>query len=472
MSKIVKNTLIYTLGRILPQLAGIILLPIYTLYMSPEEYGIVQAMQVIITVLAIFLSLATERSMARLYFDYKTEKGQKILIGNATILVFLTATICLILMMLFRNYIAKIYSSIDFYPFYFYAILNAYILAYTNIPKVVFQVKEKAGVFFWISMLQFISGVVFILYFIVIAHQGAEGMLKGQFWGNLVMMPLFFYFIIRQSSFRPKISVAKSILIYSLPIVPSLIFAWVMNLSDRIFIEHYFTLRDVGIYSLGYKIAGIVALFTGAFNAAYTPIFYKIANDSKEINPKLKLKNFNHTFIMVVIFISFGIAFTAKETIGIFLNVRYLEAWKVVNLICLSYLVSTSAGLLNLMIYQEKKTLWMLFIISISAVANTTMNFVLIPWIGPMGAAWATLISSLVFFVIAYQYARRFYFIPFSWSKIFVLLIPLFGICLINYFLEIPYTLVPFLIKIAFIILLGYVIYKYSKSEILAILRK
>ena len=57
--------------------------------------------------------------------------------------------------------------------------------------------------------------------------------------------------------------------------IPALLCAWILNLSDRIFIERYFTLTDVGIYSLGYKIGGLVLILSNAFNKAYEPLFYK-----------------------------------------------------------------------------------------------------------------------------------------------------------------------------------------------------
>ncbi|OFX23156.1 MAG: hypothetical protein A2033_15440 [Bacteroidetes bacterium GWA2_31_9] len=469
MGGIVKNTLIYTIGRILPQLSGFILLPIYTNYLTPDEYGAIQSMQVIITVLAIFLSLATERSMSRLYFDYNDIQEQKKLIGNATLLVLFLSSFCVAIMFLFKDYVSSIYQSIPFYPFYYFAILNTYILVFSQLPKVILQVQQKAMTFFIVSILQFFSGVAFILYFLIISKEGAAGMLKGQMLGNLVVLPIFLYFILKQSIFKIRFDMIRSIFSYSLPIVPSLVFAWVMNLSDRIFIERYFSLYDVGIYSLGYKIAGISALVTSSFYAAYSPIFYKIANDKSAQNPKEVLRNYNHTYVIIVIFLSFSIAFVSKEFIAIFLNIKYVDAWKIVNVISFSYLIAAISGLLNLMIYQEKKTMRMLLIIIISASTNTGMNFLIIPAFGAMGAAIATVTSSLVFFLIAYVYAKKFYFVSFHWDKILIIILPLIGIATINFFIEIPNNIISLIIKGLFLIALMWILFVKNKKQILAI---
>ncbi|MFH2143400.1 MAG: oligosaccharide flippase family protein, partial [Bacteroidota bacterium] len=390
MSQILKNTSIYTLGRILPQLAGFILLPLYTKYLSPDDYGIVQSLQTISAILIIFFSLATERSMARLYFDYKTVTDQRNLVGNGNILIFTVATVFLGLVFLFKNQVSQVYSSIDFHPYYTYAILNAYILTFTNIPRIVLQVKEKAGIFLWSSLAQFIAGVVFILWFVVYRNEGAAGMLKGQLIGTIVIFPWFLYLIIKQSRFKFNLKKISAIFFYSIPLVPMLLFSWVNNLSDRIFIEQYFNLHDVGIYSLGYKIAGMTLLITGSFYAAYSPIFYRIANDSEVSDPKGKLKQYNLTYILIVLFLNFSIAFVAREMILLFLDSKYADAWVIVNIICFANIIGGISGLFNLMIYQQKKTVSMMIIVMISAMVNVGMNFILIPKVGYIGAAIVT----------------------------------------------------------------------------------
>ena len=67
----------------------------------------------------------------------------------------------------------------------------------------------------------------------------------------------------------------KSALIYSLPIIPNLLSAFILNVSDRIFIEKYIDLKSLGIYSLGYQLAGGLAVIGGAFYGAYNPCFFE-----------------------------------------------------------------------------------------------------------------------------------------------------------------------------------------------------
>ena len=76
---------------------------------------------------------------------------------------------------------------------------------------------------------------------------------------------------------------------FTLPILPTLLSAWILNLSDRIFIDKYFNMSDVGIYSLGSKISGSVLILFGAFILAYSPYFYEKAKSQDNLRIYLHL---------------------------------------------------------------------------------------------------------------------------------------------------------------------------------------
>lgn len=427
-NNIIKDTSLYTIGNILPQAAGFFLLPIYTRYLTPSDYGIVSSMQVLSSILAVFFTIAIDRSIYRLYFDYKTGKDKKDYLGTITISLFVISLAVLLLLFIFQGTINHIYKSIDFYPFYVYAILTAFFAVFSIVPKIYFQINKKAGKFVSISILQFLLSTGFVLWFIIENRSGATGMLKGKMIANIVILPLFIYISFRTINFTFNIQILKESLSFSVPMIPGLLSAWILNLSDRVFIERYFNLHDVGIYSLGYKIAGLVLIFTGAFSLAYNPVFYKIANSEKQNTAKIKLAKYNNTYIVVVLIAVFFIILFSKEAIYLLLDPKYAEAYKIVPIISLAYLISTISGLFNLMIYQEKKVTQLAFITLIGASINIILNFLLVPRCGAYGAAYATVLSFLAIFVLSWWYAKKCYYIRFFWKEIFaifcLLLIP------------------------------------------------
>lgn len=437
MSKIIKNTTLYTIGNIVPQAAGFFLLPIYTRFLTPADYGIVSSMQVLNTILAIIFTLAVERSVYRLYWDYKTEKEKKDYLGSIVVALGCIATIVLALLFLFKDFVGLIYKSIPFYPFYVYAILTAYFSVFGLVPKIYLQLQQKAGSFVILSIMQFVANTAFILWFIVGLKAGAEGMLKGQMIGSGIMLPVFLFIGFKIINFTVKPSILKESLKFSLPMIPTLLSAWVLNLSDRIFIERYFSLADVGIYSLGYKIAGLVLILSGAFNLAYNPVFYKLANSDDQLMARKKLFSYNNTYVMVILLMCFLISLFSKEVIVILLDARYIEAYKIVPIIALAYFISQAGGLMNLSIYQEKKTVAIMMIAIFGAVLNIGLNFLLVPVLGAYGAAYATVLSFAGMTIIEYWYARKCYFIDYDWNKMIMGLLVVVPVVSTVYFIDI-----------------------------------
>ena len=165
LKSLFKNTIIYSLGRILPQAVNFVLLPIYSQYLSPSQYGIIESMLVLSTILTIIFSFATERSMFRVYYDYKEEEDKKKFIGNTTILIAISTTFFLGLTFILHTPISKIYSEIPFNPYFIYAILIAYTTAFSYITQTLFQVKENAWAFFITSVIAFLIEILLTISF-------------------------------------------------------------------------------------------------------------------------------------------------------------------------------------------------------------------------------------------------------------------------------------------------------------------
>ncbi len=471
MNKLLKNTSLYTIGNIIPQIAGFFLLPLYTAYLSPSDYGIVQSMQVLGAILTVFFTLAVDRAVYRLYFDFKKEENEKTYISTIVISLVVISVFILALLFILRNFISQIYASISFYPYYFYIIISTFLSVYSIIPKIYYQINEQADRFISLSLLQFVANTSFVVWFVVIIKAGAAGWLKGMMLGNLLTLPVFIWVSIRIINFKFNFSYLKDSLKYSLPMMPSLLSAWILNLSDRIFIERYFSLKEVGIYSLGYKIAGLVLIISTAFNLAYNPVFFKLANSEDQINAKKTLSKYNLTYIIILITVIFSITLFSKEVILLFFKPAYFEAYKIVILISVAYLINQVAGLFNLSIYQRKKTVVIMFIVLGSAGINIVLNFLLIPIYGIYGAAYATILSFLIFAVVKYFFAQKYYPVKVNWELIFIILGSLAGVEVLLSLL----TLLPvyiLVLKLLTLLILGFMVYHFYFDKIRGMLIK
>jgi len=470
VSSLLKDTSIYTIGRIIPQLTGFILLPLYTKYLSPEEYGIVQSMQVLTAILCIFFSLASERSIFRLFYDYKNETDQKIFIGNILIITTVFSILSFLLLFIFNNVTQKIFDKIDFYPYYAYAILNTLFVSFAFIPNNLLQVKGMALKFTLLSIISFFVGSAFIIYYVAFNNEGASGMLKGQMIGNGIMLVIYIPIILKNALFHFDQKIIKNIIIFSTPMIPALISAWILNMSNRIFIEKFYpepsrALHEIGVFSLAFKIASISTILLGAIYTAYNPIFYKKANDNDQTSAKRELQKINYIFAQISLFICFGLSFFSRELIGMLLDEKYFNAIPIIPIIILSMFLSQLASFFNLMIYQNKKTSLIMLIILISSLISIFFNIMLIPIWGSIGAAWATVIGVSINLFLVIFYAKKNYYVPFNYLKIGILSIIAITLIVFESILDYNNILISLIIKFSIVsIVLFFIIIKNKKS--------
>jgi len=242
--------------------------------------------------------------------------------------------------------------------------------------------------------------------------------------------------------------------------IPHLLCAWVINFSDRVFIESYHNQFDIGIYSLGAKVNSIIIVTFGAFMTAYSPYFYETANGQKEDKAKSMLSIYNNLIIGFFIICIFAILFLSEDILTIFFKNDYLLSMSVINILCLSSFFSIFLGLLNLMYYQSKATLPLMYIYSIGALINLLLNYFLVGNYSYVGASYATAGSFLIMFILQLYYSKKYFYIKFMWGKIILLMILLAAIyALYENFIPVDYF-ISTIVK-TFILILIFSVYTF-----------
>ena len=420
MAKVVRNTLIYTLGNILPQAVAFILLPIYTKYLPPVEYGIVNSMLVIQALLAILFSFALDRSIIRLYWDYKSEQDRKAFLGTISIAIVFISILFFFSALLFSKILQRVFPDISFYPYYFYTLIITFSFNLSLLSKNFYRLKNQASKYFFISAFELLLTTGFILWFIIAKDEMGLGVIKGKMIAFLVLTPVYLMIIFGHINLKFDFKMFKSALFFTLPIIPTLFAAWMLGQSDKIFIADFLTLDDVGIYSLSRRIAGLISLVAGAFMLAYHPMYFELANSEDQVKARLKLYKYNNIFILSIILISFILVFFSKEIIILFLNERYHSAHEYVPWLVVAVLIgSVSSTIIGASFQQSKKMKQDMYIGIMSAILTVILYYFLIRSYGLNGMIFSTVLSTLIIFIFAYFYAlKKCYFIQFNWKQI------------------------------------------------------
>lgn len=414
--------------------------------MSTEQYGIVGSMQVLINVLVIFFSLGAEKSIFRLYHDCKNDEERKTFLSTVSWFIYVFAAGMVCVMLLLHNQMEKIYTSIPFSPYFIYAIGIAFVTEFEVAPRIYLQVTAQSKKYLCFSLLQMSFSAIGILYFVVYKHQEAVGMLKGMLVAQAGMLPFYIGIHIRNFNVMPKLSLMKSIFSYCLPLLPSVIAAWIVTMSSQIFIEHNFSTKEVAVYSLALKIVGIVTVVASAVMTAYKPIFYRFANSENQTIAKQTLFETQNKIILVLIVFTGFIAVFSKDIITILFRDDYNDAMFLIPILVIGTTMSKISGYTNLAFYQDKKTLQIMWIMILASIVSIGMNYFIIPKYSMFGAAFSYLVATSIFFTLKYIMSKPYYFIPFDWLKMLMCSAIMIALYFVNTFL-LPTGIVPALIK-------------------------
>lgn len=422
---ILKHSLIYGLGNILSRAVGFILIPLYTNYLSPSEYGVLEIIDLASYILAMFLGLGIAQSTIRFYYEYDQQKDRKAVISSALFLSWGISFIAALVLSFFSDQISLLFFKNTQYARYLQIMLfTLFFTLGAEVPLALLRTLEKSTLFTIISVIRLIMSLSLNILFIVGFKWGILGILISSLISNGVVSLFLFFYTCRRMGLGISWLKLKEMLKYGLPYVPGGVSMFIINFADRFFLQRLSTLADVGVYSLGYKFGMIINfLILSPFLQAWGPKRFQIAktNGAKEIFSVVLTY-----FWLVEVFCALGIALLIKDVLRIMSPPEYLGAYKVVPLILLSYVLQGGYFCIQIGILLQKKTKYIALITAICAVSNLILNYLLIPKFGMMGAAWATLATFAIMFTLNYFISNGIYYVRYELVrilKVFVLAI-------------------------------------------------
>lgn len=465
----IKDVAIIGFTQILINLSSFILLPIITKTLGAFDYGIWSQLTVTVSLLTSLSILALSTAFVR-FFSSKTDK-KEISKGFFSIFFFISLFSLLIISVLivFSTPISQflfktaIYSSLV-------QITSILILlnALYTIVLFYFRIYRQMLIYTILSIFVSIGQMILAVFLLVFLGYGIDGVVFSALFAHLVPLVLALGIIIKQIGFsRPSFSEMPKYLRFSLPLAPSSLMFWITASSDRYIIGFFLGVSSVGIYSAGYGIGYLVYLFVVPLQIILFPQLSKLHDNGEIEEVKTYLSYSLKFFLLIAIPSVVGLTVLAKQILVILTTIEFIEGSSVIPLIALSALFS---GLFQIVINISilyKKTTHNFWIQVCSATLNLCLNFILIPLMGIIGAAIATLFSFIIMSIIAYLVSKK--YLRFKIDILFILKIIVSSIlmALIVFLLKEQISLIlQIIIGITIYFVLCYAFKIFNKQEI------
>ncbi len=409
--KLVSNTAIYGIGTFASKILVFLLTRLYTECLTPGEYGTADLITNAANLLIPLAAAGVCDGIFRFALDANENKNKVFSTGCSLIvlssLIFLALSAFALAMGIFTDYLWLVVLYVIMSNFHSACALYIRALDKTKLYAVQGILNTVLTISFNILFLvilpenSFFNGVNGYVLSVVIADflMGAFLMLYARLYRDLNI-----------KSFDR--SLAKQMLKYSLPLVPTTIFWWITNVSDRFMVTYFCNDGQIvnGIYTAAYKIPTLLILITGVFSEAWQFSAVKESNEKERSEFYTKVFGYFRSIIFIVG--AFVIAFSRVIAMILYAE-EYYVAWNYIPVLVGSSIFSSFVTFLSSVYMVKKKSVKSFLTSMVGALINITLNFILIPesltlfgitvplanW-GAQGAAVATLISYLAVFVI------------------------------------------------------------------------
>lgn len=412
-----KSFSLYTAASFIERGIAFFLLPIFTFYLTTKDFGVLALITSVFSFTLPLVTLGIQGAISVEYFNGEKDNYPSYFTSSIfppfIIAIFLTLLV-FIFKVPIENYLGIPFVWILLIPvFCFLSFFNSLLL-------IDYQIKNEPKKYVVYSLSNSGLNIIISLLLVISFQYGYQGRLLGQYF-SIFIFSLLAGFILY---FKRKILVKnvnwsniKDSLSFGLPLVPHIIGGMVINMSDRLFIDHYCGKEQLGIYNIGYVLGSVISIVCAAFANAIIPFSYELFSINT-YDAKAKVVKVYWLFIGLMIFIVFCIWICTPFIFKWFVDVKFSGGAKYVIWITLGYFFQGLYLLFANIIFYLKRTKVFFYLSFVNIIINLSLNYFFIPIYGPMGAAYATCISFFVFFISIAFYCNKIY--PLPWLSPFI----------------------------------------------------
>ena len=459
-SRVLKNTGAYTLVGIIPYLTSFIMLPIYTRYMSPEDYGILSLVSAFQAILATTVSLQLSAALPRYYFEYSGTELKIFFSTTMYSVVLIAATSLVSIHFVGGPLIGFVFpnAGIPYFPYFLICLVTVFMAQLSQVVQRLLVVQQRGGAVLFRSILGTIFGIAAGLYFVVYLDMKALGALFAGVLGGFFVMGLNIwivkdFFVLK---WRKKYFIQS--LKYGWPIVPHAMGGYLFMYSDKIVMEKFVALSAIGIYSIADRLSMSLKMVVNSINTALSPNFARLA--TKDIGQATKtFKPVITKWAVLVSFCYLGLAMFSRELIEIMTPELYHTAYPLVPILLAAYIFRGLYCFGSYPLFFLKKTQYIPMITFVAGSANVGLNILFIPMIGIQAAAWTTLAAFFITFVLTFYFSSKFFSMQVEWLQIVTIFAVMFFIFALSMIFLPEGLMMRIFTKLIYLALFGMVIY-------------
>ncbi|RZQ56293.1 hypothetical protein CWI82_03000 [Pseudidiomarina tainanensis] len=407
IKKFFSDSMLFVFAIVFTKGIGLLMLPIYVSYLTKTELGMYDYIIAVGSFITVIVALEISQSVIRFGAESSHDKDiQRLYISHGFWFTIICYLVFLSVALLFLDEVSLFLTdSKDNLMLTLLALLAFFTAALSYLSNVIFRSQLKSKLAAYSSFLN--ASVVATTTILVFKFFdfGVYGVFASLIIGQSIVSTLCFYLIRDSLTFKFQPKILLEMLKFSSPLVVSSISVITLTMVDRIVIRHYMSYDDVAIYGVAAKFASVMVLITIGFQTALSPLIYA---NSKNEHLKKDLQKLFVLFVFCGVIVYLAINLLSEFAVALVAGKEYNESAALVPILSVSVLIH--AGYIFFPgLVLSKRTVILAFINILSGILNLILNIFLIQKMGVLGAAYATLISSFVYFALNAMFSERYF---------------------------------------------------------------
>jgi len=424
LRKTAKHSFIYAGGVFLGRAVSFVMLPIYTRFLTPADYGVLELVGLTIDIAGMIVGFGLTTAVFRFYYAERDDEGRGAAVSTIALLLIGLYFVGASIGFASSGWLARLVLSgtpeqVSFFRLMFLAL---FLQSFVDVPLAYIQAQQRSKVFVLWNTAKLVVQLSLNIVFVVVMRLGVLGVLLSTVLSFALIGAGLVVRTFRSAGLHFSAARAREMLRFGAPFVVANLGAFVLTFSDRYFLKAYADLGAVGIYALGYKMGFLLWAFAVApVMSIWEAQRFELANRGAE---KEATKRLFLTFNTVLMFVALGMTLFARDVFRLMSDAAFWDAYRVVPVVLAAYIVQAWTALCNFGVLYAKETKHLARGAVWSAVLIIALSFALIPTFGGMGAAWATLLAFVLRFWIVYRASQRLWPLDYAWGRV----LPLCGL--------------------------------------------
>ena len=428
LKRLVSSLAAYQLADVVSKFIAVLLLPVYTRYIDPAGYGVVELLANGVIFVSIVVRFGMIEAFLRFYFTDADQERRDALARRAIGFLLVATTIASIVLAVFAAPVSRVVLGYRDATTMRVAVLGLWSFTNLELAYGLLRVDERLRLYATASLSNVLLTVAASVVLVVGLGDGPRGLLLGNYGASTVVLLALWFKMRHRLAPRRRPGQAErmaALLRFGLPTVPAEASVYALSIVDRYYIFHDRSQSLAGLYSIAVKLAGAVAFIVRAFQYAWPPLAYSVTDD-REAG---RLYGLVTTYYLLVSgWVVAGLALLGRWVLRLLAAPSFFGAYRALPWVALGWAMY-GLWVVFLVVAGRAKVTTRNFPASIAGLAaNVILLLLLVPSLGLAGAGLALCGAYVVMLTVMHLLTRRAFAVQFEWVRLVQLVVVMGGL--------------------------------------------